>query len=155
MIRNFERADDERTEDEAIAAPLRALVNTLGQDEAAASAPESILLDIDLDGRRYLLVRMPQSQKTCPLSPREIEIVRLVAAGHPNKVIAALLDISAWTVCTHLRRIFAKLNVTTRAAMVARLAEFGLPKDLAKSPPADPPVEDAWLPPPARAVCVN
>ncbi len=57
------------------------------------------------------------------LSPRELEIARMVAAGNPNKTIAAVLDISAWTVGTHLRRIFSKLRVTSRAAMVARLME--------------------------------
>jgi DNA-binding NarL/FixJ family response regulator len=44
----------------------------------------------------------------------------------PNKVIAGVLDISTWTVCTYMRRIFAKLNVTTRAAMVTRLHRDGL-----------------------------
>ena len=50
------------------------------------------------------------------LSPREREIVRMVALGRQNKVIASVLNISSWTVCTHLRRIFAKLGVTSRAA---------------------------------------
>jgi DNA-binding CsgD family transcriptional regulator len=69
---------------------------------------------------------MPQAdRKSLPLSPREREIVRMVAQGHQNKIIAVVLNISAWTVCTHLRRIFAKLGVTSRAAMVARLVEFG------------------------------
>jgi DNA-binding CsgD family transcriptional regulator len=54
------------------------------------------------------------------LSPREFEIARLVAAGHSNKVIAGVLDISYWTVGTHLRRIFSKYNVTSRAAMVTK-----------------------------------
>ena len=54
------------------------------------------------------------------LSPREEQIVKLVAIGHPNKVIAYELNISSWTVNTHLRRIFAKLNVSSRTAMVAR-----------------------------------
>jgi DNA-binding CsgD family transcriptional regulator len=49
----------------------------------------------------------------------------MAAQGHPNKVIAAVLNISSWTVCTHLRRIFAKLGVGSRAAMVARLLEVG------------------------------
>jgi DNA-binding CsgD family transcriptional regulator len=51
--------------------------------------------------------------------------VRMVAKGHPNKVIADVLNISSWTVCTHLRRIFAKLGVGSRAAMVAQLLESG------------------------------
>jgi DNA-binding CsgD family transcriptional regulator len=58
------------------------------------------------------------------LSPREREIVRMVALGRQNKVIAAVLNISSWTVCTHLRRIFAKLGVTSRAAMVAKVADI-------------------------------
>jgi len=49
----------------------------------------------------------------------------LVALGHSNKVIANVLSISSWTVCTHLRRIFAKLGVGSRAAMVAHVAEIG------------------------------
>lgn len=55
------------------------------------------------------------------LSPRELEIVRQVAHDRSNKEIAAVLGISVWTVSTHLRRIFAKLDVHTRAAMVARV----------------------------------
>jgi DNA-binding CsgD family transcriptional regulator len=49
--------------------------------------------------------------------------VRMVAQGHSNKIMADVLGISSWTVCTHLRRIFAKLGVGSRAAMVARLLE--------------------------------
>ena len=45
----------------------------------------------------------------------------MVTEGYPNKTIAAALDISSWTVCTHLRRVFAKLGGGSRAAMVARL----------------------------------
>jgi hypothetical protein len=47
----------------------------------------------------------------------------MVADGHSNKIIADVLNISSWTVCTHVRRIFAKLGVGSRAAMVARLIE--------------------------------
>jgi DNA-binding CsgD family transcriptional regulator len=59
------------------------------------------------------------------LSPRELQIARLVARGATNQAIARALDISTWTVSTHLRRIFAKLGVGTRAEMVAQL--FGTP----------------------------
>jgi DNA-binding CsgD family transcriptional regulator len=46
--------------------------------------------------------------------------VVLVADGLVNKQIADVLRISEWTVSTHLRRVFAKLGVDTRAAMVSR-----------------------------------
>jgi DNA-binding CsgD family transcriptional regulator len=59
------------------------------------------------------------------LSPREQEIARLVAIGYPNKTIAGILDISPWTVATHVRRIFNKLNVHGRPAMIAELAHAG------------------------------
>jgi Bacterial regulatory proteins, luxR family len=49
-----------------------------------------------------------------------------ISAGHTNKTVAAVLDISLWTVDTHIRRIFAKLGVRSRSAMVAQLAELGL-----------------------------
>ncbi|MEO0599825.1 MAG: helix-turn-helix transcriptional regulator [Myxococcota bacterium] len=53
------------------------------------------------------------------LTPREQEIVRLVSRGLVNKQIAEALRISRHTVDTHLRRIFAKLAVDTRAEMVS------------------------------------
>src|SRR4051794_1418732 len=94
---------------EAVRVRLRSLVRSL--DHAVGSEgdrAEQVLMDADLDGRRYLLVRMPPvERRTVALSPREVEIVRLVAEGHPNKVIAAVLDISSWTVCTHVRRVFS------------------------------------------------
>jgi DNA-binding CsgD family transcriptional regulator len=93
---------------------------------AASSRPreQSVLLDMNIDGVRCTLVRNDGDRaQDASLSPRELEIARMVAAGHPNKTIAAVLDISAWTVGTHLRRIFSKLRVTSRAAMVAKLME--------------------------------
>jgi DNA-binding CsgD family transcriptional regulator len=55
------------------------------------------------------------------LSPRESQIAALIADGATNRLIASVLDISLWTVSTHIRRIFAKLGVNSRAEMVARL----------------------------------
>jgi DNA-binding CsgD family transcriptional regulator len=40
---------------------------------------------------------------------------------YPNKTIAGVLEISIWTVSTHLRRVFAKFGVNTRAALVAKM----------------------------------
>ncbi|MBD2578458.1 helix-turn-helix transcriptional regulator [Oscillatoria sp. FACHB-1406] len=55
------------------------------------------------------------------LSPREQIVAQLVACGLPNKCIAKHLKISHWTVATYLRRIFQKLGVNSRSAMVAKL----------------------------------
>jgi DNA-binding CsgD family transcriptional regulator len=55
------------------------------------------------------------------LTPRELQIAILVANGNYNKQIADHIHISEWTVSSHLRRIYAKLGVRTRAAMVARV----------------------------------
>lgn len=94
---------------------------------SGGNSAEEILLDTEVDGSRYLLLRMSKPDRNgVQLSPREQEIVRMVAKGHPNKVIADVLNISSWTVCTHLRRIFAKLGVGSRAAMVAQLLELGV-----------------------------
>ena len=56
------------------------------------------------------------------LTDRELQVVKLVAHGHPNKQIASKLKISEWTVSTHIRRVFAKLGVDSRAAMVYQCA---------------------------------
>lgn len=111
---------------------LRQVVARFAEIEARStlvttnSDAEEIMFDIELDGWRYLLIRTAvPSNCLVQLSPREREIVRMVAEGHPNKVIAAVLNISSWTVGTHLRRIFAKLGVGSRAAMVARCPEIG------------------------------
>jgi DNA-binding CsgD family transcriptional regulator len=120
----------ERSVDEVIRS-LTCLIEIVshGHDsgDSKGSLAEEVLVDTEVDGARYLLVRMrPSGCSRVQLSPREQEIVRMVAKGHPNKVIADVLNISSWTVCTHLRRIFAKLGVGSRAAMVAQLLESGL-----------------------------
>lgn len=69
---------------------------------------------------------LPRPPVRTRLSPREREIVLLVAQGYPTKAIARYLGISIWTVATHLRRIFARLGVQSRAAMVARLFQDGV-----------------------------
>jgi DNA-binding CsgD family transcriptional regulator len=137
MARNGTALEQDADPSEVVRARLRALVRSLDDGTPRNDdGVEQVLMDADLDGQRYLLVRMSAiERKAAPLSPREVEIVRLVAEGRPNKVIAAVLEISSWTVCTHVRRVFAKLGVTSRAAMIARLAEFGGTMEIAFAPP--------------------
>lgn len=58
---------------------------------------------------------------TPALSPKERQIADLVAQGRTTKEIATELGLSRFTVSSYLRRIFAKLNVRSRAEMVAVL----------------------------------
>jgi DNA-binding CsgD family transcriptional regulator len=81
-----------------------------------------VLLDATLGEVRCVLV-LQQAAVQVELSPREQQIARMVADGRTNHAIAAALEISVWTVSTHLRRIFAKLAVSSRAEMVAHLRE--------------------------------
>jgi len=94
------------------------------------TSSDEIIVDAEVDGARYLLVRSHKSMaSSVSFSPREREIARMFAKGYPTKTIADVLEISPWTVSTHLRRIFAKLHVSSRAATAARLISDGIVKD--------------------------
>jgi two-component system, NarL family, nitrate/nitrite response regulator NarL len=60
------------------------------------------------------------------LTPREAEVLQLVAAGLPNKLIAERLGISEHTVRFHLNAIFGKLDAHTRTEAVTRAARLGV-----------------------------
>jgi DNA-binding CsgD family transcriptional regulator len=112
---------------------VRSLVSSLEQSVYPASADsdgtslgEQVLLDVEIGDVRLVAVRRAAPSPMAMLSPREREIARMVALGYPNKAIASVLDISSWTVASHLRRVFMKLQVTSRAAMTTRLYDTGL-----------------------------
>ena len=58
------------------------------------------------------------------LSPREREVLELLARGYLYKEIANMLQISVQTVNTYIRRIYEKLHVRSRAQAVAKYAHF-------------------------------
>ena len=78
------------------------------------------------------LARLDRSGRATPLpspaglSEREVEVLRLVAAGLTNRAIADALTISERTVDRHVSNIFTKLDVSTRAAATAFAYEHGL-----------------------------
>ncbi len=78
------------------------------------------IVEVELETEIEPTAKENKSDITSVLTARELQIVHLVAQGHPNKQVAHQLHISEWTVSTHLRRIFAKLGVDSRAAMVYR-----------------------------------
>lgn len=63
-----------------------------------------------------------------PLTPRELEVLQLLAQGYSNKEIATRLFISEPTVKTHLRSVFSKLDVLSRTEAIAVASQRGLVK---------------------------
>jgi DNA-binding NarL/FixJ family response regulator len=61
-----------------------------------------------------------------PLTPREREVLRLIAAGHTNGAIGRTLSISLGTVKAHVEHIIAKLGVSDRTQAAVRAVELGL-----------------------------
>jgi DNA-binding NarL/FixJ family response regulator len=60
------------------------------------------------------------------LSPRELDVVRLVATGQTNRQIAARMHRSPATVATQLQSAMRKLGVSSRTALAVRAAEAGI-----------------------------
>jgi DNA-binding NarL/FixJ family response regulator len=137
MQNTSERVHD-RVADQAVSSRMSSTFRLAGSTymlveehpAAASSTPNQFSGAIgvghcELNGKRYLMLRLDPTLETAEklaeiLTGRELEIATLVALGWPNKQIADHLHISEWTVSAHLRRVFAKLGVHSRAAMVYR-----------------------------------
>ena len=81
-------------------------------------------------GRRYIpaeiAVELAEHMADEVLSPREVEVLRLVAAGSSNKRVAALLSLSEDTVKAHMKHVLAKLKATDRTHAVTIALRRGI-----------------------------
>lgn len=68
----------------------------------------------------------PQAQAALGISPREREVLELLAAGLANKEIAERLHVSPHTVKTHVARLFEKLGARRRTEAILKARELGL-----------------------------
>lgn len=75
---------------------------------------------LQTQNRYFELARKTYEAPSKPLSPREKQVLCLVAEGHPNNHIAECLGITENTVDTMLRRTFAKLGVNNRISAVLK-----------------------------------
>ena len=73
-----------------------------------------------------LLMNRVRGPAPTPLSPREVEVLQLVAAGATNREAAATLFLTEATVKSHLLNIYAKFGVNDRAAAVTEAFNQGL-----------------------------
>jgi DNA-binding CsgD family transcriptional regulator/tetratricopeptide (TPR) repeat protein len=94
--------------------------------ELAAARAVFERMDATPDLARVAAVGRRPSGPAHGLTPREVTILRLVAAGKTNKIIARELSLSEKTVERHIGNIFAKLAVPTRAAATAYAYEHRL-----------------------------
>jgi DNA-binding NarL/FixJ family response regulator len=90
-------------------------------DEFFAAMRAVVAGEDSFDGRHP-----SRSPGRAALSPRERDVLRLVAAGTTNRDIAAALDVSGETVKTLLNRTFTKLGVHRRAEAVATAHKLGI-----------------------------
>lgn len=74
------------------------------------------------------------------LSPREVEVITLVAAGHSNRRTATVLGLTEGTVKRHMRNIFAKLGATSRVDAANKAVAAGLITPPASAPPKTAPL---------------
>jgi DNA-binding CsgD family transcriptional regulator len=99
-------------------------------DSAAAEieAAKAVFLEL---GARPALAELDRMSRpaTSPLSPRESDVLRLVAAGLTNRLIARNLYLSEKTVARHISNIFVKLGLSSRAAATAYAYRNGLVDD--------------------------
>ena len=86
--------------------------------EAARGVFEELGASTDVD-RVHSLMTFEVPRDTHGLSPRELEVLRLIASGRTNRAIAAELVLSERTVDRHVSNIYAKLGVSSRAAATA------------------------------------
>ena len=120
---------------------LARVMGALGRPEAAVEEATRAIEDLTPLGASLDLARaravldapaaepaaaspIPEDRKG--LTPREIEILRLISTGLNNQAIAERLFISDHTVHRHVANTLAKLNVSSRSAAVAMAGRLGL-----------------------------
>jgi HD-GYP domain-containing protein (c-di-GMP phosphodiesterase class II) len=102
---------------EAAAAKLRAEAR---EGRICPEAAEAVLSAVGQASRR------PSARSLAGMTPREIEVLRLIAAGLTAKETARKLEISPKTADHHIQSIYGKIGVTTRAAAALYAVERGV-----------------------------
>lgn len=93
---------------------------------------EELLRAINLVGSGYTyfaasaMRSLATGAMTPRLTPRELDVLRALAQGKSNKLIATMLGIGCWTVQSHLKSLTRKMNVQNRTGAVVAGIKLGL-----------------------------
>jgi putative nucleotidyltransferase with HDIG domain len=135
LARAIERHHSDDAEDEAALVRLADMLAHYGH--AQAVNPKALLkaahaCDLSTDQLRAVMYELPQGTghakrnvDPCPLSTREVEVLKRLAEGKVYKQIAHELELSTSTVRTHLHNTYAKLGAVDRAQAVLIATERG------------------------------
>ena len=124
-------ADEERVHAALYAGASGYVLKDSDADEVAGAVRAAHRGELQIDPlvARRLMSSLRQERDDDPLAEitsRELEVLRLVAAGKPNKEIAAELDISERTARTHVSRILRKLGLSSRTQAALWAVREGL-----------------------------
>jgi predicted ATPase/DNA-binding CsgD family transcriptional regulator len=126
----YGRAPQESAMVEPYRARARSRLGKAGWDEALAEgrmmSMEAAIDYVLSDEEPVIATRPSTPEHLAVLTPREMEVLGLVASGITNAQIAEELFISLRTVETHLRSVYHKLGVTSRSAATRFALEHGL-----------------------------
>lgn len=136
--------------------PFIAVISALGDERSVVASieagadgyllkdtrPDALLAALEALGRgespvsprvaRHLLSRIRPAEEavrrlpSSPFSRRELEVLRLVARGYSHEQVAEALSLTYHTVITHVRHVYAKLGVNSRAQALYEAAQLGL-----------------------------
>ncbi len=120
----------------------------IGRAVLAAAAGQAVL-DPEIQQRLLsVAVRAPAAAPEAPgeddLTPRESEVLRLIAAGKSNREIARALFVSEATVKTHINRIFAKTGSRDRTQAMRYAFDHGYADPPGQPGPAAPRPDSRW-----------
>ena len=108
--------------------PIRvvAIVQDITDAKLAQEALQTTSADLErrateLQQLALLSTTQPPATPHAPLTPRQLEILRLIAQGHTNAAVAQRLFVTEGTIKWHVKQILAKTNSSNRAEAVARI----------------------------------
>jgi DNA-binding NarL/FixJ family response regulator len=99
---------------------------TVAEARAAHEEFDAIIMAPTSNGNADSVIETEEAQFAEPLTPREIQVLELLAEGMPNKAIAQALGISDQTVKFHVSSISGKLGAANRTDIVRRAVRRGL-----------------------------